>query len=130
MVNPIVGQSDDPNVPALSGDNTGNGIGVKGQGSTGIWGEGGTAGGEGVRGVSHSTWAGVNGINLNPQGGPGVWGEGGTAGGEGIHGISHSGFAGVAGYNDNPQGGTGVWGEGGLLVETGFMASAIRASQG
>ncbi len=110
---PYDGQSTTQSIPGLSGENTANGVGVKGQGDPGVWGEGSTGGGEGVHGISHTGFAGVGGYNDNAQGGPGVWGEGGTGGGEGVHGISHTGFAGVGGYNDNAQGGPGVWGEGG-----------------
>src|SRR5690242_5359708 len=70
---PIQGQSTDPNTPAVSGENTGNGPGVRGDGFTGVWGEGGKSGGEGVHGVSHSINAGVGGYNDST--GAGVYGK-------------------------------------------------------
>jgi len=68
---------------------------------------------EGVRGQSHTSWAGVAGYNDST--GPGVYGKGTTGGSfegtfEGVHVVSHHpSAAGVAGYNDNT--GPGVYGK-------------------
>ncbi len=68
---------------------------------------------EGVRGSSHSKWAGVAGYN--DRTGPGVYGKGTTGGSfegtfEGVHVVSHHpSAAGVAGYNDST--GPGVYGK-------------------
>jgi hypothetical protein len=64
-----------------------------------------TAGGEGMRGISHAGHGAVVGVNEGE--GQGVWGE--STIGEGVRGMSHSAHGAVVGVNDG--GGQGVWGE-------------------
>ncbi len=108
MSDPYDGQSTDPNVPGITGQNTAAGIGVFGE-STGF---------EGVRGIGHSPdHAGVAGIN--DGGSVGVFGE--STESEGVRGVSHTpGHGGVVGINvsggigvsgSSIGGGVGVFGE-------------------
>jgi hypothetical protein len=83
----LVGKSDDPDVPGVFGENTGNG--------------------EGIRGTSHSARGGVVGINLNRADNAGLAADGESTGvfgesvkGEGIRGVSHGPFGAVVGVND------------------------------
>jgi hypothetical protein len=98
----LVGTSDDPDVPGVFGENTGNG--------------------EGIRGTSHSARGGVVGINLNQADNAGLAPDGESAAvfgesvkGEGVRGVSHGLFSGVVGVNDSAAaeqpGGLGVTGE-------------------
>jgi hypothetical protein len=56
----LVGKSDDPDVPGVFGENTGNG--------------------EGIRGTSHSARGGVVGINLNRADNAGLAADGESTG--------------------------------------------------
>ena len=115
---PYDGQSNDPNIPAISGKNAPagfvvSGIGVYGESTSGVGVEGHSYSGVGVRGVSDSS-SGVNGQSTSSYGvsgqsdsfagvfgysnsSYGVYGE--CQNGEGIRGVSHSQHGGVVGVN-------------------------------
>lgn len=83
----LVGNSDDPDVPGVFGENTGNG--------------------EGVRGTSRSARGGVVGVNNNRADDAGLAADGESTGvygesakGEGVRGVSHGLFGAVVGVND------------------------------
>jgi hypothetical protein len=136
---PIECDSNDPNIPGVTGKNTaGTGTGVYGYSGTaqgqpggpvGVHGESQTF--DGVSGICHANgFSGVSGFNKSPNGGPGLYGYCGPAGTQGqpggpvgvhgesqtfdgVSGICHAnGFSGVSGFNDSPNGGPGVFGKG------------------
>lgn len=83
----VVGKSNDPDVPGVLGENTGNG--------------------EGVRGISQSARGGVVGVNHNRADSAGLDADGESTGvygesvrGEGIRGVGHGPFGAVVGFND------------------------------
>jgi hypothetical protein len=83
----LVGTSDEADVPGVSGENTGDG--------------------EGIRGTSRSARGGVVGVNNNPADDAGQAVDGESCGvygrsnkGEGVRGVSHGSFGGLVGVND------------------------------
>ena len=131
MAEPITGQSTDPNVPGVSGENTAEGgQGVRGQSkAAGVVGIGetwhgvtglssSTSGGAGVYGASEvgpgiigesKVWHAVFGKSESTVGGAGVWAENQT-GGPGVVGLSKT-WHGTYGKTDSTTGGAGVCGE-------------------
>ncbi len=97
MSDPYDGQSTDPNVPGVSGENTADGgQGVRGQSKA-----------AGVVGIGE-TWHGVTGLSSSTSGGAGVYGA--SEVGPGIIGESKVWHA-IFGSSKSTVGGAGVWGE-------------------
>jgi hypothetical protein len=104
---PYDGQSNDPNIPAISGKNTAAGLGVSGQSDSFVGVIGQSSSGVGVRGVSHSS-SGVNGqsnssygVSAQSDSFVGVYGESNT--GVGVRGVSNT-SSGVSGQSNSSYG--------------------------
>ena len=96
----VVGDSADPNVPAVTGTNNAPGTNVSTAGR-GV--EGNSDSGLGVLGQSNSGVA----VYGNSTGGSGVFGHSEHA--EGVHGETKGNVAAVAAFNLDPGQGQGVW---------------------
>jgi hypothetical protein len=78
--------------------------------AVGVYGQGGTANGDGVQGVGGGQFSGVAGFSDPKGGGIGVFGQGMAGNADGAQGHGSGSFSGVAGFADPKGGGAGVFG--------------------